>query len=123
MTPFEAGLGRFAELDKKEFLGREALVNAARGRRLFGVQTPGPTPSGGDMVFDGTRRVGRVTTGAYSPFLECGIGYVRLDQLGDWIGKSLTLHRGSGHTTGCCIVELPFYDTERHLVRIRQAPT
>lgn len=77
MTPFEAGLGRFVDPDKDSFIGCEALRTAKHGTRIFGLRCDGAIPSGGDVVMDRETRVGQVTTGAQSPALECGIGYVR----------------------------------------------
>ncbi len=91
MTPFEAGLDRFIDLDKGDFIGRDFLVNAKRGTRIYGLRCEGAIPSGGDLVLDSGSLVGRVTTGAYSPFLETGIGYVRFGLPGEWHGKSLVL--------------------------------
>lgn len=118
MTPFEAGLGKYIDLDKDGFIGREALLNASgNGKRLYGLQCRDLTPSGGDAIMQGNNQVGRVTTGARSPYLGVGIGYARFDRPGDWPGKTLTIHSTRGETAACEIVELPFYDRERHLPR------
>jgi glycine cleavage system aminomethyltransferase T len=37
MTPFAAGLGKFIDLDKEGFIGREALLVADRRSRLPGL--------------------------------------------------------------------------------------
>lgn len=112
MTPFEAGLDRFIDLDKGDFIGRDFLVNAKRGTRIYGLRCEGAIPSVGDLVLDSGSLVGRVTTGAYSPFLETGIGYVRFDLPGEWHGKSLVL-RSSRHGDKICeLCNLPFHDAE-----------
>ena len=40
---------------------------------------------------DGDATVGRITVGAWSPFLGCGIGYVRFERPGAWPGKTLSV--------------------------------
>ena len=44
-------------------------------------------PRSGDLVHDQKNLLGYVTTGAYSPEFEAGIGYVRFDTAADWIGQ------------------------------------
>ena len=58
-------------------------------------------------------KVGWVTTGAYSPYLKAGIGYVRFENPGDWINQTLMLHDENGDLGQCKIVEPPFYDREK----------
>ncbi len=117
MTPFEAGLDRFIDLDKEGFIGRDAMQMAARGIRIYGLHSDSITPSGGDLVLEDNTPVGKVTTGAFSPYLECGIGYVRFDAAGDWLGKTLSLHAARFGEASCEIVELPFYDRDKQLPR------
>jgi aminomethyltransferase len=76
---FEAGLGRYAKLDKPEFVGREALlaIQAEGGpkRKLVGLEMiERGIGRDGYPVFalDGTR-IGEVTSGSPSPFLKKNI--------------------------------------------------
>ncbi len=117
MTPFQAGLGPFIDLDKPDFIGRQALLNADRGCLLFGLKCETATPDMNDVVADQSGRVGRVTAGAWSPYLQTGIGYVRFNKPDDWVGKRLTLRKESGDELACEIVELPFYDAEKRIPR------
>lgn len=117
MTPFEAGLDRFVDLSKDAFVGREALLTAPRGKRLFGIKCDDLRPAGGYGVFEGDTQVGRVTTGAASPCLQTGIGYVRFERAGQWIGHALTLRSPDGREARCEIVDLPFFDPKKSLSR------
>ena len=117
MTPFESGLENFIDLGKKNFLGRDALRGANSGTRLFGLRCKDYTPHTSDLVLSDNAPVGRVTTGAFSPYLECGIGYVRFDKPSDWSGKILTLQSYKFGEVSCTIVDLPFYDQEKLLPR------
>ena len=72
---------------------------------------------GGQPIMDGERIVGHVTAGAWSPYLESGIGYARFDQPGAWAGRSLTVNTADGHAVACEIVDLPFYDAEKLIPR------
>lgn len=117
MTPFEAGLGAFIDLNKQAFIGRAALLEADRGSRLFGVKCADATPVYRGDVLDGENPVARVTAGAWSPYLKTGIGYVRFQRPGNWAGKKLSLKTEASKTVPCEIVELPFYDREKLIPR------
>jgi glycine cleavage system aminomethyltransferase T len=117
MTPFEAGLAPFVDMDKPDFVGRDALVNRDKRSILFGVTCATAKPACGDVVCDGDQVVGRLTAGVVSPTLGCGIGYVRFKSPGDWVGRHLTLKDANGGTYACEIVDLPFFDKEKNIVR------
>ena len=117
MTPFEAGLGKFVDFDKKGFIGHDALRIATPGTRLFGLRCCDAIPHGSDLIVCDSISVGKVTTGAFSPYLDCGIGYVRFDKPSDWSGKILTLRSRQFGDVACKIVDLPFYDQEKALPR------
>lgn len=76
-TPFEAGLGKFVEF-KKEFIGRDALIKAnseGLDKRLVCFKTDSRrSPRHGYKISVSGKEVGVVTSGSYSPSLECGIG-------------------------------------------------
>ncbi|MDI9498038.1 MAG: glycine cleavage system aminomethyltransferase GcvT [Bacillota bacterium] len=79
----DAGLGRFINFDREGFLGREALLEwRASGRvrgRLALIATGRGLPRADDRVLDGEREIGYVTSGGYSPTLNCGIALVSTD--------------------------------------------
>ncbi len=74
MTPFEAGLGAFIDLDKEGFVGRAALLDASRETLLYGLISDGQAPGTGCDDDDGNHPVGCLTAGPRSPFLEKGLG-------------------------------------------------
>ena len=113
MTPDEAGLSRFVDMEKEFFIGKEALVTGRCGNRIHGVRCQDYIPKGGNLVLDSTGRVGHLTTGAYSPEFRAGIGYVRFDQAEDWIGKKLLVASDDGSTYLGEIISLPFYDQDK----------
>ncbi|MEJ5337006.1 MAG: glycine cleavage system aminomethyltransferase GcvT [Thermus sp.] len=58
---------------EKAFLGKEAMLNAPCGERLIGLVLETGIPREGYPVLSGEERVGRVTSGGFSPLLEKGI--------------------------------------------------
>jgi aminomethyltransferase len=82
-NPLEAGLGWITKLEKGEFIGRSALVNAKKAglrRKLVGlaVQEKSFPRHGYDIRSNGSK-VGYVTSGTFSPSLEKGIGMGYVD--------------------------------------------
>ena len=117
MTPFEAGLAPFIDMDKDDFIGKAALAGKDRRATLFGLTSADAIPGRGSEILDGGAVVGQMTAGAPSPTLGCGIGYVRFDAPGDWVGRKLSIRLANGATHAAEIVNLPFFDPEKAIVR------
>jgi len=117
MTPFEAGLGPFIDMEMPGFIGREALLDADRSTLLVGLSCDTDVPFAGLEVFDGNKAVARMRAGGWSPYLDRGIGYVHFNEPGDWIGRELKLQTREGRQLPCRIVALPFYDAEKRIPR------
>lgn len=116
-TPFEVGLSAYIDMDKEGFVGRAALLSADPRSLFYGVKCSDVTPVMNWLVLEGGQPVGRITAGAWSPYLECGVGYVRFYEPDEWCGRTLQLDvPGNNHCT-CEIVDLPFYDTEKRIAR------
>ena len=117
INPFEAGLGFCVNMDKGDFIGREALVNKDKRTCLFGLTCKTETPVSGSKVINGSKIVGHITAGVHSPTLNTGIGYVRFYEPNDWPGKNLDLKLPNGNLHKAEIVNLPFFDKEKHIVK------
>ncbi len=117
MTPFEAGLGPFVDMEKGDFIGRSTLVDRDRRPVLFGITCQTAVPAAGSVILDADRTVGRVTAGVPSPTLGCGVGYARFFAPDDWIGRTMRFSLPNGETHEGQIVDLPFFDKEKHIVR------
>ena len=117
MNPFEAGLGSFIDLDKEGYIGREALQTVNREMRLLGLKCQAGTPGYGFEVMGNDRQVGHITGATWSPTLDCGIGYVRFYENGDWVGQNLEVKTEAGKMASCEIVSLPFYDFKKEIPR------
>jgi glycine cleavage system aminomethyltransferase T len=117
MTPFQAGLGVFVDLSKGNFVGKKALAEANTDCRLFGLKCQDAIPFAGLDVYNGTDHVAKMRAGAWSPYLDTGIGYVHFNKAGNWLGRELTLKARDGSNQSCKIVSLPFYDEEKLIPR------
>jgi 4-methylaminobutanoate oxidase (formaldehyde-forming) len=102
-TPYEAGLGFAVDLDKGDFIGRDALVAtkaAGPGKRLrcLVLDDPRSVCLGNEPVRIDGEVAGRVTSGGYGFAVEKSIAYAYLppavaigsrgdvDVFGEWIG-------------------------------------
>lgn len=108
-TPLEAGLGRFVKLDKGDFIGKDVLLaQKEKGdlrKKLVGFQMLDRAVArcGYDVHQDGNV-VGKVTSGAPSPSLNCNIGFASISPN---TGKSIEIEiRGKPHPAK--IVKVPF---------------
>jgi aminomethyltransferase len=83
ITPLQAELGWVVGWAKGDFVGRAALEEekaAGPARRLRGVVGEGRQPlRDGAEVHAAGRRVGRLTSGNYSPMRERGIGLALIE--------------------------------------------
>jgi dimethylglycine dehydrogenase len=88
MSPFEASLDRFVDMDKRQFIGREALM-AERARGIARRSVPLVLESAGSAdalagspIFLANEAIGFITSGTWSYTLDRSIalGCVRADQ-------------------------------------------
>lgn len=84
ISPLEAGLGWVVAWDKPNFIGRAALERQREtgpSRRLRGIRLEGRRPArDGSTVLDPAgRALGTVTSGNFSPTLECAVALALVD--------------------------------------------
>lgn len=117
MTPFQAGLAKFVDLSKPDFIGKDALARADQRPVLYGVRCPDAIPR-----FRGTAEirgitVGHVLSSTWSPQLEAGIAYLRFDEPGEWTGIELSVTTTKQDVAKAEVVPLPFFDPEKRIAR------
>ena len=82
INPFEAGIGFTVKLDKKDFNGREALINIVKEgveKRLVWFSLPGSIEvKTDDPILNYGKEVGKVTSGSLTPSTKhsTALGYV-----------------------------------------------
>jgi aminomethyltransferase len=114
----EAGLGRYAKLDKPEFVGRDALLEiqaaGGPGRKLVGLEMV-ERGIGRDgypvLTLDGTR-IGEITSGSPAPFLKKNIAlaYVPVEHSNLETELAVEIR---GQKVKARVVPLPFYKKPR----------
>ncbi len=109
-TPFEIGLAKFVDLKKDKFIGRNSLITMYKGSKFFGIKCSETIPFAGLDILHETHTVGKTTVGAFSPFLNTGIGYVYFNNHNNWANEKLFLRSNEKTLYECTVVPLPFYD-------------
>ncbi len=109
-TPFDAGLGRFVDEDKGDFIGKAALKTATREPRHHGIKCLNGEPLISGAIKVNGSRVGTVTAGATSPYLGHGIGYALMDTTEHGPGAQVKVGCRDGSLQDAKLVDLPFYD-------------
>jgi len=100
-TPYEAGLGFAVKLDKEDFIGRDALLEAQEPERRLAclvLSDPRSVALGSEPVRVDGELVGRVTSGGYGYTVERSIAYayvpaghaqpeqpVEVEIFGEWV--------------------------------------
>lgn len=111
IQPFQAGLGFAVHLDH-EFPGRDALARAkadAAAPRRVGLQLAGKrVPREGYPILAGTRPVGHVTSGTFSPTFQRPLAMGYVEPACSAPGSELVIDI-RGHQEPAVVVPLPFY--------------
>ncbi|MFT5217909.1 MAG: glycine cleavage system aminomethyltransferase T [Planctomycetota bacterium] len=115
-TPYDVGLGRFIDADKADFIGKTALERVPREIRLTGLKCEAEPHIGGEVCIDG-KPAGKVTAGAISPYLQCGIGIVLMNKAGFSEGDAVTVRCIDGELHPGELAALPLYDKEAEIPR------
>ena len=113
ITPLEANLGSFVKLEKKDFCGKEALMEQhLKGipRSLRGIEMVDPAvPRNAQKVFLKDQEIGFVTSGTKSPTLGIFCGYVLIGRnLGLAFGDGIEIEI-NGKRKRATLVKTPFY--------------
>lgn len=113
ISPLEAGLGRFVRLNKEDFIGREALLTQnEKGipRALCGFRITGRgIARAGYEVHAQGKTIGAITSGGFSPTLDCSIALALTDRAIELkTGDTVTV-AVRGKEIEAEIVPTPFY--------------
>ncbi len=118
-TPFDAGLGHFVQMDKHDFIGKEALEKADKRSRTFGMRVLGGIAERGRTISFGDSLVGIVCSSTWSPYQECGVALVRMDDPEMGPSTEVKVLGTDGKTYSAKLCSLPMYDPEGAIVRER----
>lgn len=116
-TPLDAGLDFVVQLEKEDFIGKEALLKqkAEKVKRVrVGIRAlDRRIPRPGSKIFFEGKEIGQLTSGTFSPLLEYGIGmgYVPPEHAQPGTHVDVLVRKTPIHAE---IVKMPFYDTVKY---------
>jgi len=117
-TPLEAGLGFVVKLKKDSFIGKDSLakqkVEGIKRKRVgLLVLEKGPNPRPKQEVWKDNTQIGYVTSGTFSPILECGIAmaYVSIEHATE---GGTVMVKVRDKPLKAEIVKFPFYDPTKY---------
>ena len=118
VTPFAAGLGAMVDLAKDDFRGKAALQSCDTRQRTWGLRVPGGEALVGHALTNaGGFPAGQVCSSSWSPFQQCGVAIVRLDDPEVGPGTVLNVTCLDGQVRAATTCSLPMYDPDRLIPR------
>ena len=115
--PFSVGLGRFVDLEKDNFIGKEALKNSNKKCRTWGLRVEKGTAMKGKNLRISGKIVGEITSSTWSPYQVCGVGIVRMQNNNMGPGTVVDVNCTNGKIQKGELCELPMYDPNGDIVR------
>ena len=115
--PFSVGLGKFVDLEKDNFIGKEALKNSNKKCRTWGLRVEKGTAMKGKNLKINGKIVGEITSSTWSPYQVCGVGIVRMQNNNMGPGTVVDVYCTNGKIQKGELCELPMYDPNGVIVR------
>ncbi len=116
-NPYSVGLGRFVDLNKDNFIGKEALKNSNKKCQTWGIRVEKGTAIRGKSLKINGKIVGEVTSSTWSPYQVCGVGIVHMQNNNLGPGTILNVDCTNGNTYKGELCKLPMYDPKGEIVR------
>jgi glycine cleavage system aminomethyltransferase T len=116
-NPFSVGLGRFVDLEKKDFIGKSALINSDKKCKTWGIRVVEGVAKKGETISLNNKIIGKVTSSTWSPYQVCGVGIVHMQDSEYKPGLVVDVDcvDGKSHKAQLCV--LPMYDLKGEIVR------
>ena len=115
--PFSVGLGRFVDLEKKDFIGKSALINSDKKCKTWGVRVVEGVAKKGETISLNNKIIGKVTSSTWSPYQVCGVGIVHMQDSEYKPGLVVDVDCMDGKPHKAQLCELPMYDPKGEIVR------
>ena len=116
-TPTSVGLGKFVDLEKENFIGKEALVAADKNCKTWGIRIKDGIALKGNSLNLNDKLVGKVTSSTWSPYQVCGVGIVLLDKSDVGPGTVVDVECVDEKIRKAELCKLPMYDPDGEIVR------
>ena len=109
VNPLETGFRTLVHLEKRDFIGRDALIAGGEPRRArVGLRLHEKVALTGSAVIHRDKEVGTVTSGGYCPYLNASLALALLETPYSEVGRKYRVEIGD-ELVEACVVALPFY--------------
>ncbi len=115
-NPFQAGLSKFIDFEKGDFIGRDILLKSNKDRLVWGMRVRKGIAKKGRFVFKNSKSIGKICSSTWSPYQECGVCIVRLDEESFFNEKEVEVEGIDGEIYSAQLCSLPMIDKERLIV-------
>ena len=105
------------DLEKDNFIGKEALKNSSKKCRTWGLRVEKGTAMKGKNLKINGQIVGEITSSTWSPYQVCGVGIVRMQNNNMGPGTVVDVNCTNGKIQKGELCELPMYDPNGDIVR------
>ena len=116
-TPFDVGLNRFVNMQKGNFVGKQALQRKTINHRVMGLRVKDGIASLGSKITHNKQCIGEVTSSSWSPYQECGVAIVRLNNNFTDTDSPVEVYNYKNDKLNAHICDLPMYDKNAEIVR------
>jgi aminomethyltransferase len=117
VSPYEARLGFTVKLAKSDFIGKSALEKEkAEGTKLLRIglrATAQGVPRAAYEIEKDGKTIGKLTSGTFSPTLNCGVGMGYVPREYATEGQPLEIMI-RGRRLDAVVTKFPFYPTDRY---------
>ncbi|MBP3645256.1 MAG: glycine cleavage system aminomethyltransferase GcvT [Clostridia bacterium] len=109
VNPLETGFRKLVHMEKRDFIGRDALVAGGEPRRArVGLKLKENVALTGSSVVHRDKEVGTVTSGGYCPYLDASLALALVETPYSEIGRKYRVEIGD-ELVEAHVVALPFY--------------
>ena len=116
-NPFEVGLGKFMDMNKGNFIGRESLLGVDKSTKVSGMRVLDGIAKTGKSIFLEDQLIGEVTSSSWSPYQECGVSIIKFYEANRFEGLVLNVLDAQNKKLKGYTCELPMYDEKGEIVR------
>ena len=116
-NPFEVGLGKFMDMNKGNFIGRESLLGVDKSTKVTGMRVLNGIAKTGKSIFLEDQLIGEVTSSSWSPYQECGVSIIKFYEANRFEGLVLNVLDAQNKKLKGYTCELPMYDEKGEIVR------
>ena len=116
-SPYDVGLDKFVNMQKGNFIGKQALETKNKKHKLKGLRIKDGIACQGSKIMLNKQCIGEVTSSSWSPYQKCGVAIVRLINKTYEFSSPVEVYDYKNNILEAYICDLPMYDKNGEIVR------